>query len=97
MLATIALRYREELEPELEKQIIAICPQIDSSIFLPALREFATEQLCTPAWPAEASLKEYMCYGSEQELDSFAWFRNIPDELVLKHTYCTYRTIAANI
>ena len=62
--------------------------------FASALRAFATEQLSAGgAWPAEASLKEYLCY-SAPELEDEDWFEEcVPDDLQLRHAYHTYHLL----
>jgi hypothetical protein len=71
--------------------IITITPGLAQ--FLSAVREFATEQLCTGAWPAEADFKEYLCY-SAPDLEDFEWFRDgVPEGLQLRHTYHVFKTL----
>jgi hypothetical protein len=93
-LLNVSLKYREALPEALEQELQSVIGAIDMTVLLPTLREFAVEQLCTDAWPAEASLKEYLCYGSEEDLNSFKWFIDIPDMLQLRHTYITYQMLS---
>lgn len=59
-----------------------------------ALRAFATEQLSSGGtWPAEASLKEYLCY-SAPDLEDLDWYADtVPDDLQLRHTYHVYHLL----
>jgi hypothetical protein len=61
----------------------------DMNQLLAAIRDFATEQLCTGNWPADADLKEYILYASP-DLEELAGFRNLPDGLQLRHTYTLF-------
>jgi hypothetical protein len=89
----VVLKYREQLEPELQRALLAKSSSIDLNVFIPLLREFMTEQLCTDTWPADASLKEYLTYASEVDLEALDWFVNLPDGLELRHAYATYHIV----
>eukprot|EP00602_Paraphysomonas_sp_CaronLab_P009208 CAMPEP_0185034388 /NCGR_PEP_ID=MMETSP1103-20130426/24249_1 /TAXON_ID=36769 /ORGANISM="Paraphysomonas bandaiensis, Strain Caron Lab Isolate" /LENGTH=1107 /DNA_ID=CAMNT_0027571029 /DNA_START=1161 /DNA_END=4484 /DNA_ORIENTATION=+ len=95
-LSTVALAYRAPLPEDmlLELQRVTSTGAIDTFVFLPILREFCTEQLSSAAWSEDAVLKEYLTYSSEVDLESLSWFENVPDSLMLKHAYWTYRTIS---
>ena len=62
-----------------------------------ALRAFATEQLTSGGtWPAEASLKEYLCY-SAPDLEEMEWYdESMPDDLQLGHTYHVYHLLKSS-
>jgi len=65
--------------------------------FLNALRELATSQLVTAAWPKEASLKYYvLCLDPDWEAVEF-FQTGFPDELQLRHAYQMYHLLKAII
>ena len=44
------------------------------------------------SWPAEAPLKQYLGFSTEQDLDEEEWFVvAMPDELELRHTLALYQ------
>jgi hypothetical protein len=94
-LAQVALAYRDAISEELHEQLRHILLKIDFSIFTPILREFCTEQLSVGTWPGDGSLKEFIGYSTEIDLDALEWFHLLPDELELRHAYEVYK-IAVN-
>jgi len=95
-LDAVALKYRDSLEEPLQEAldfIFLTLPPTDSSILLTAIRNFATEQLCSGNWSANAILKEYLLY-SAPELEECSWFvESFPDVLELRHSYALYHKL----
>lgn len=95
-LQQVALKYRDPLPESMLSTVRGALAlgAIDCAVFVPLLREFASEQLCTDGWAADESLKGYLGYSSEQDLEELTWFIDseiLPDSLQLRHTFALYQ------
>ena len=82
-------KYREALPPGMAEALAA--PALRPSELLPALHDLMRDQLGSPTWPEAASLKTYLQYASEADLEEQDWYAaGFPEELELRHTVATF-------
>ena len=79
----VSPRYAEPLPSELEAELSE--PRLPPSELLPALHDLMRGQLTEASWPAEASLKMYLGFAAEQELEDAEWWPLFPEGLQLRH------------
>ena len=85
----VSPRYAEPLPAELEAELSE--PRLPPSELLPALHDLMRGQLTEASWPAEASLKQYLGFAAEQELEDAEWWPLFPEGLQLRHALATFR------
>jgi len=92
-LDNICQKYREEVPPELAEILRLAAVGMDLPILLPALHDFMLDQLCTEAWDASASLKEYLSYSSDTVTEN-NWYETVfPEEMQLAHSFGAYKLL----
>lgn len=95
-LESVALKYRDSLEEPLYdavETIISSLVSIEIVLLLTAIRDFATEQLCSGNWSGSACLKEYLLYPAP-ELEEHAWYSSVfPEMIELRHTHALYHKL----
>ena len=84
--------YRAPLPAELEARL-RVDERLPPQTLLALLHDFmGMPGLGEGTWPAEAPLKQYLGFSTEQDLDEEEWFVvAMPDELELRHTLALYQ------
>ena len=89
VLDAVSARYREALPPELEAALGADALRVGE--LLPVLHDLMSSQLVEARWPADASLKQYLAFSSDADLEEAEWFvQGFPEALELRHALSTY-------
>ena len=92
----VAARFRAPLADADAAALARAAPRLELSRLLPALREFAREQLADGArWDAAGGLKEYLGYAGV-DTDEVAGFEDaFPDSIALAQTVAAYELLLA--
>jgi len=92
-------RYREEV-PEgllMELQVALGVTEFDGDVLRAAMHDLLAEQLVEPNFPADASLKQYLGFASQVDLDDEDWFvGGFPDGLELRHAFHAFKALPNN-
>ena len=89
VLDAVSARYREALPPDLEAALGADALRVGE--LLPVLHDLMSSQLVEARWPADASLKQYLAFSSDADLEEAEWFvQGFPEALELRHALSTY-------
>ena len=93
-LERVSPRYREPLTAELEEALGDA--RLRPATLLPILNDLMLTQLAEGTWPADAQLKMYVTFATEQDLEEEAWFVDaFPEALELRHTCAAYNALRA--
>lgn len=95
--ASVSSKYREDLTPDLEQELLAVAARFDLQILLPALRSLAAS-LVEEHLAASEALRDVLSYVSSDQGDIGAqpWFEAVPLGLELRHARAVHLSLAAS-
>jgi len=95
--ASVSSKYREDISPDLEQELLSAAPNFDLQLLLPALRSLASS-LVEEHLAASEPLRDVLSYvGSDQgDIGAQPWFDTIPFGLELRHARAVHSALAAS-
>jgi len=89
----VSPKYCEPLPADVESVLKSDATLIVEDL-LPVVHDFLKSQLLEGSWPPEASLKDFLTYSTEADVEQWPWFRDaFPSTLELRHAYALYELL----